>query len=328
MKFSDLKKRFFDKEKEEQAPTQRNRRLLISLILKLILLFMVAIAILYGIGSAIFGAALVIPRSAVGVLDSAKSPAAYRWTSESLRQLQIHDHSETQAGSRTVAVNVPADRFFASTFGVTPTKVAYISDGETTVQVTSADTESATDRRDGTLLNDSCAAIGMPKTETVEDDGAIPASLLAFPTAEMFKKASPEIITDKGTFLGQRAWVIGFQPNSEIVERLLWVPFLEKAMQNETFAKDRLWIIGEEERAALENGDFEISEDENGRPWSFVWVTRDERRISQVDIRFRINLGEGVSSEYRLFAHVFQDDKPISTSGLNLGKPKRIDCLG
>lgn len=326
MKIPGLNKRSAD-ELPEDSP-RRNKRLLIELAVKSIFLFMIVITIIYGVIASIFGSSLIIPRSAEGVLDSAANPPAVRWTSESLRQVKVYDHEETQAGSRTAVASIPGNRFIAKTFGVTRTPTMYISDDLQTIQRTPRDTENSTDRRDGILLADACAREGSPRTPNTDDDAPIPAELLMPPSAEMLKAASPEIITDKGTFLGERAWVLGIEPTSEIIEQLLWVPFLDRAMQSEDFAQDRLWILSDQEREAIAAGDMKISEDAEGRPWAFVWVTRDDRRIAQFDIRFEIDLGPGKKSTYRIFSHIFNDPPGMAQAldEIDLGGADSLLC--
>jgi hypothetical protein len=318
------------KKKDEDGPTtgaKRNRRLVIELSLKLVLLFMTVAALIYGLGAAVFGSSLIIPRSADAVLESVETPNQYRWVSESLRRVKIHDFRAEQGATRSVGLDITEDRYLASTWGVLPQPTVFASDGQITIQITPDDTIDAEDVQDGLLLNDACAVLaGKPQTPETEDDKALPVSLVEMPSAEMIKASDPTILNDKETFLGQRAWQLGFRATPEIIEQLLWIPFLDRARQGESLASERLWIVGDEERQAIQKGNYEILEDPDGNPWSYVWITRDGRQISQFDIKFQVDLGSGKSSEYRLLAHTYVQNDMERLDPPDLGDASSLKC--
>jgi hypothetical protein len=320
------------KKKEDETgdgPTvgaKRNRRLVIELSLKLILLFMTVVALIYGLGAAFFGSSLIIPRNADAVLESVETPNQYRWVSESIRKLKIHDFKTEQGATRSAGLNISEDRYLASTWGILPQPAVFASDGVTTIQITPEDTITSADAQDGLLLNDACAAFGQPKTPEADDDQALPVKLVEMPSSEMLRAAEPTILNDKETFLGQRSWQIGFQATPEIIEQLLWIPFLDRARQGDSFASERAWIIGDEERQAIREGDYEILTDPDGNPWSYAWVTRDNRQLGQFDLKFRVDLGSGKSSEYRILAHTFLQNDMKRLEPPQLGGRDSLIC--
>lgn len=295
---------------------QQNRRKIISLALQTILLFMVAIVIVYVAISAIAGSSLFVPRSADEVLRSVQVPERYQWISESARRIELPGgQKEEQFAVRSVALSRERGIFLANLFGVLPDPAIYLSDRRATVRISEAETINAADARDGVLVTDACAAEGNPRTPTEDDDDPVSVSLLEMPGAEEILQSDPRLLDDKATFQGRRAWLIEFRPSQEVIEQLLWRPFLREALRGGEFAGERSWIESPEEVRALEEGRFRTR-------WAYAWVLRDSRELAQIRIRLDMPLlieGEKVNISYHLLGHLFSSQALTQLDRQNIG---------
>jgi hypothetical protein len=276
------------KQPEQMSEAERNRKLLASLAVKGIFWVMAAITAVFAVINLILGSSLFIPRSAEGVLDSVQEPVSYTWSSESIRRVTLAGEEQEQHAARSATVDSELNKYQLLVAGVMPERTFYVSDGDYTLTL---DESSQAGGLPWTLITDYCG--GAP---------SIPAETVLMPSAAEIKAAAPEIVSDEATFLGERAWEIEFEPTSEILEQLLWVPFFEAA------EPDRLgWVLPADELDSLRAGRFSVD-------YAAALVTRDARRLAQIDVRFEIEDG----SAWRVLAQIVPNpqERPLGETDL------------
>lgn len=308
---------FFGKNNSDKPESQQRRtvRLMSELVFRVALLFMCAVAVIYGIVSMILGSSLFIPRSAEGVLESVETPSFYAWTSESVRAVDLAGAKQRQDAVRSAVVDTAANKFQVLVVGVLPERTTYVSDGNYAIRLTeSAQSEYAAQGESGPppweLVTDYCH-----RTSDPADSEPIPVSTVQMPTAEMFLGADPEIDTDEGTILGERAWVIDFKLTPEILKQLMWLNFFDRAAKANP--GEAPWVISKAERQLIEAGEYDVD-------YAKVWVTRKEpRQIAQIDVRFQIGGGEAPLSDYRFLAQQVPsvNQEADNLNNINLGNP-------
>ena len=299
--------------KKERSEGEENRLAILGLLFQVILIFMAVAFTLYAIASALIGSSLFVPQNAKEVLESVRTPSKYQWISESARRVVLPSgYSEEQFAIRSVALNRDKNIFLANLYGVLPDPAIYLSDRRATVRITNADTSSASDVRDGTLVTDACAAEGSPATPTEDDDEPLSTDLVALPDAEEILRSSPRLIDDKATFQGKRAWLLEFDPSARTIEQMLWRPFLREALRGDEFDAERPWIETPEEAAALQDGNYRVL-------WAYAWVLRDSRELAQIRVRLSVRLPEKKRIEYHLLGHLFSSDKLLEIERQSIG---------
>jgi hypothetical protein len=269
---------------------ERVRQALALRALRLIGAFMLVVVIVWGSVVGILGSGLFLPRTAAGVLKSAKTPANYAWTSEAVRLVRFPgETTETQQDSlRSAVVDTNRNQFQTVTGGVLADKTIFSSDGKFTVRVGSTS-------QAWTQVTNACA--GKP---------SIPATSVSYPGPQDLLTLSPRLLTTKGSILNQQAWVIGFQPDAKFISQLLWLNFFAAA----TPESEQRWVLSAKERQALSDGKFTVE-------YARAWINRNKPRyLYQYDVRFRFTIPGG--SRMRILAKLTPQ-----TSALNLtfGKP-------
>ena len=281
------------KRKAALSETQQRQRLVRDLIVKVIFAGMAAIAILYTVVSAIAGSSLFIPRSAADVLDSVEMPPIYTWSSETVRLVDFAGEEQRQDSVRSATVDTETDKFQVLTTGNLPEQSLFVSDGNYTIFL---DETSQDDETGWVLATDYCN--GAP---------TIPVETVSMPAAQLIAQANPEIVTDKGVVLGVRAWELEFDLQPELIRKLMWIDFFETA------APDQMeWVISSSELERIDAGEYTVD-------YARAWVSRDERQLAQIDVRFTIEGG----SRYRFLTQLVQnnaaEEKPLDDT--ELGDP-------
>lgn len=300
-------------EKKDRSEGEDNRLAIIGLAVQVILVFMAVAFTIYAVVSTLIGSSLFVPQNAKEVLESVQTPTKYQWISESARKVILPSgYEEEQFAIRSVALNSDKNIFLANLYGVLPDPAIYLSDKRATVRITNADTASASDVRDGTLVTDACAQENLPATPSTDDDDPLSTDLVSLPSAPEILRSSPRLIDDKATFQGKRAWLLEFDPSPETIEQMLWRPFLRKALRGDEFEEERPWIETPEEAAALQERNYKVL-------WAYAWVLRDSRELAQVRVRINVNLPEEKRVEYHLLGHLFSSDKLLEIDRRSIG---------
>lgn len=261
---------------------QRNRRLVISLVSRLVILFMLAIGIVYLIISVITGSSLTVPKTATGVLKGAESPNQYSWLSESVRLANLGGGRQRQDSVRQATINLKENRYWAVAAGALPERTFYASDGKLMLRVTDTRIDS---NLDWERWSNIC-----------QNDPPVRAATLAMPTAQYISKLDPDIVTDKATFLGQRAWMISFKPSPQFLSQMMGIPFY---LASEDYESNR-WVLSSKERAALRAGKYKVDT-------ARAWVIRSEpRQLTQIQVRFKFTIPGG--SSWQLLGRRLRDD--------------------
>lgn len=294
---------FIRNDDDELDDADKRKKALAENGVKVVMMFMVVVAILFAFISQLTNSTITVPKSADAILKSVNQPNFYSWSSESIRLFKSNgSKTEHRFDSvRSAAVDTGLNRFQATTVGVFPDKTLYVSDGKLTASLTEADQQA---QKSWTMLTDACS-----------NKPAFKTTLVAPPTADDFLKASPKVKTADGSVFGQRAWIIDFKLNKQIISKLLWVGFYNEIADPDSISGR--FILSKDEREALSSG--AIKQD-----YARIWVSNNggKRLISQVDVRFRFDIPGG--SRWRIFAKQFPvvtDKSPMT--GVSFGKP---DC--
>jgi hypothetical protein len=309
------------KKKENISEAERNRRLIISLIVRGIILLMLVILIVYAAVSLILGSSLFLPNSAEAVLNSAAKDGRsdYYWISESRRRITFKetDVKETQLAWRDAIVNNEKNRFQARIYNVLPDTYTFWSNGWEESPENLRYTAGIS-KKESELLSESGIETnyaGFLITDPCTGQEAVPSSSVSLPSIEYFKEAKPTLETDKGSFLGQRSWIISFQPTKEIIEQMLWLPFWEKTTPNKSSPKEWRYIFSDIEKKQIKEESYKESK-------GLLWVTRDGRQLAQVLIEFKTD-NRDFSSSWELLGRIKRPSKgELLSDGFKLPPPE------
>lgn len=283
-KFKDESKEKEKPEKPTLSSSQQARRAILSLVFKSVMLFMGAVALIYGGYNIISGASLFTPSSAKGVLKAVNTPDSYAWNSQVIRSVVLPggDTPTEQHSVRGAVVDTKNNKFQTTVINVLPTTVTFNSDGRYTLQL-------AKGSSDWQIMTDVC-----------NGDPAVPATTVQMPTPEQLLDANPKMETDEATFFGQRAWELSFEPTPEIISQVFWLDFFDDVILVDTLND---WVLSKSDREALKAGDFEAIEG------TALVIYNEPRYIAQLDMRFKLG-----SSEYRTMAQVvpLNKENPIA----------------
>lgn len=279
------------KQKKVLSETEQNRRALLTLIVQIAFWFMLGVTVIYAGVNLILGSSLFIPQDAEGVLNSVKAKNSYTWSSESIRRVELAGEEQEQHAARSATVDLERNKFQLLAAGVLPERMLYVSDGKYVIS-----------------LSESAQADGLPWQKATDVCGGappIPVDTVTMPSAEEIKGASPKLVSDKETVMGERAWKIDFRLTPQIAERLLWLRFFEEAAPEQME-----WVFNPDELERLRAGQFEVEH-------ASAWVTRDERELIKIDTRFTIDEG----SSWRILAQLVYNDIEEPLAETDLGDP-------
>jgi len=289
-----------DKEVSERS---KQFRMIRNRILTVVILFMAAATALYAGYTLIANSSIFVPQGADGVLKAIEPDPAYGWGSESVRLLDLGGSKTQQDAVRGVIVNTELNKFRVQQQGVLPERTYYYSDGKFTAQL------------DENRIDADFPWVRV--TDICNDAPTIPADEVTLPTPQDFLDASPQLQTDEGTFLGDRAWVIDFTPSPAIVSRLLMLDFFTTVTDGEP---ESAWVISDKERKLIAEGEFTS-------PRASIWVNYNgNREIRQIDMIIELDGG----SSYRILAQrsagiddsISQDDNYVPLAALDNGDPQ------
>lgn len=250
-------------------------------------------AIVYGFVSIVFSSGPFVPKSATDVIESVEQPAAYAWSSEAVRLFPVGGEIIQQDSLRGTIIDTDKNKFQVQEVGVLPYAAYFMSDGEMTVKLPQASIsgEEPTYR----LVTNVC-----------EGAESIPATTVRMPTKEMLLNASPEMLSEHGTVLGDQAWVITFTVTPEILQQVLMTDFFLAATKNQP---ESAWVMSKEEQKAIDAGEF-ITEDAS------VWINRKgDRLIRQIDLKVKLDSGV----RYRVLSQFVPDEHDDPLGDLDLG---------
>jgi len=285
------------KKKELTGRRARVRRLT-SRSLAIILGFFFFVALIWGLWALVSGSSLFTPRGADGILKSIDPANAYGWESSSIRRLTIAGSDLEQQATRGVLLDLKANKFQLTSAGVFSQGYVHVSDGVFTVAIAEEDGDLS---QPGVIITDVCAG-----------DPAIPASSVAMPEPSALLDSDPEVITDKGTFAGDRAWIISFKPSPELIAQMLMLNFVVQVSEADSEAN---WITPKSERDQIGAGEYTVNN-------AAAWINRGgDRQIQQIDIDFELDSG----ARYRVLGQRTRltqvDPDEIVKNRVNLGDP-------
>lgn len=269
----------WSRKEKELNQAQKNKKAIKQLTVAAVVGFMIAVSIVYVAVGAVTNSGLFIPKSANQVLGSVDESDHYSWTVETLRKVKLGNTDTEQASFRSAVVDTKLNHFQALTVGNLPDKTVFTSDGRVTLYLNQ--TLQSTGGSGWRLATNYC-----------EKEPAFSADDLTWPSVKMFKAAKPDIQTDQSTVYGERSWVLGFEPNREIMDKLMWLSFFSKATANQEEAGN--WVLSKSEKEAFLSGKYKVTQAQ-------VWVTRDKPRQT-VQILVDVQTQADPGSTWRIFA--------------------------
>jgi hypothetical protein len=224
---------------------------------------------IYLLVQVVLGTGLFVPHSATGILKAAKGSGDYVWTSEAVHEFNAAGRQVREDSRRTIIVDVVHNRYQLLVQHVLPDTTQYQSDGKVTIRNT------ITRQKNGQpwqLVNNYCGKQPSP-----------PATLLALPSGDLLAAAHPKILSSNSSILGQKAWLMSFEPTPAIIQQLLLIPFLEQA----TEANEMRWVISPSEAAQIAGGHYQALVGK-------VWV-RKHRPFAVAQVQIELKLANGRS---------------------------------
>lgn len=264
-----------EKKEKELSSAQQSRRLLVNLVFKAVMLFMGAVALIFGVYSLVSGSSLFIPKTADGIIESVEVPNSYAWNVQIIRKVRLPGQDPSvppieQHSMKGAVVDQDANKFQAKVAGVFPLEAIYNSDGVATTRLFNGDTTWA-------YVTDVCS-----------DKPAAPVTSVLMPDPEMLKAADPKLESDEATFFGKRAWLLDITPTQEMIEQMFWLDFFDTVNVNPALND---YVLSKEQRELIKAGDYTVTD-------GTVLIAYDKPRyIGQIDMRMKV--GE---SEYRIMA--------------------------
>jgi hypothetical protein len=279
---------------ERMTQAQRNRRTIISSTGKIVLLFMIGVALIYGVIAAITNSSLFVPQSASGVLQSVPNVPVQSFNDEMERRVTLAGSTFTYEAVRSAQVDVADNKFEADVEGVLPTETKYASDGHYTISLSG---NSSSNTQNWQYALNPC-----------DTPSAVPASDIEMPSPQELLRMDPSIVSTQATVQGAQAWLLSFKPTDQLISQLLWLKFFKTVADA---PGDFAWVISNRDLEAIIDGTIHVK-------WALAYVTRGSRELSQIDVEFTVPGG----SEYRILVRADQSSTAQITK-LNLGQ---YDC--
>lgn len=288
---------FLNREKEELSQAEKSRKIIINLVFRVVILFMLAVAVIYGLFSVVSGSSIFIPGDAKGVLEKVDQKNSYAWNVQIARKARFpgFDRSDpiVEQNRLTGAVlNRERNTFQAGVRGVFPLEALYNSDGKYTLQLIGGGDEFQ-------IITDVCSGAPAISVKTVE-----------MPGAELIEQSDPTLETDEETFFGERAWGLKIKkPVPQLLEKLFWIDFLDQVSVNPSL-KD--WVLSDQERSLIKRGEYELER-------SKILITyKSPYQIAKIDMNIKIGY-----SRYRILAQSVPTTGGELLEEKDFGKP---DC--
>jgi len=237
-----------------------------------VFLGMLGVAVIYFLIAAISGIGVFQPRSASGILRSAKDPSTYLWTSEAVHNFTVSGESIREDWSISATIDIKRNRYLVQVFNALP-----LENNQPNNNVYTFESDGNISLRN-TLIRQQAGKPWLKNSDPCRKQPALAARLAAMPQGDLLAAANPHIVSSGANYLGSSAWVISFSPTPEIIRSLAMLPFLGKT----TTDTERQWLIDKSEMTAIDSHHYKTI-------LAQAWISKNNpRTLEAIDVQITL----------------------------------------